>query len=263
MTTRGAKKLDQQEEADVGASASAAQGAMAAGNQGEKLDELAGLVKNILHSQITRDQQLDKEFTRQEERWKSMQHQFQQMQFQVNEMKDDRHERVEQEEEQSEGGHDEDDDPDEGTSLANNLRLRSEPPVCRDPKLLPLSPVDDIENVLTTVERMAQVCRWPKPEWAVHLIPLLTGKARSAYVFMDLADSEDYEKVKEAILAKYEITADIYRQRFRSTNIFQGETPRELYVRLKDLFKRDIGDVDPGTVPEDGKPGPRGLDPGA
>ena len=68
MTTRGAKKLDQQEEADVGASASAAQGAMAAGNQGEKLDELAGLVKNILRSQTTRDHHLDQDFSCQEQR---------------------------------------------------------------------------------------------------------------------------------------------------------------------------------------------------
>ncbi len=85
---------------------------------------------------------------------------------------------------------------------------------------------------------MAQVCRWPKEEWAVRLVPLLTGKARSAYVLMDFADSEEYEKVKAAILAKYEITADTYHRRFWSMGILQGETPRELYVRLKDLFSK-------------------------
>ena len=37
------------------------------------------------------------------------------------------------------------------------------------------------------------------------------GNACSVYVLMDIADSEDYEKVKEAILAKYEMTADTYR----------------------------------------------------
>lgn len=102
--------------------------------------------------------------------------------------------------------------------------------------MLPLTPDDDIEHFLTTFERMAQVCRWPREEWAVRLVPLLTGKARSAYVHMDIADSEVYDKVKDAILAKYEITADTYRRRFRALDMHPGETPRELYVRLKDMF---------------------------
>lgn len=53
---------------------------------------------------------------------------------------------------------------------------------------------------------------------------------------MDILDTEDYEKVKEVILAKYEITADTYRRRFRSLDINQEETPCELYDHLKDLF---------------------------
>uniref|UniRef100_A0AAR2LCB5 SCAN box domain-containing protein n=1 Tax=Pygocentrus nattereri TaxID=42514 RepID=A0AAR2LCB5_PYGNA len=50
--------------------------------------------------------------------------------------------------------------------------------------------------------------------------------------------AEDYEEVKAAILAKYEITQDIYRQRFRALEVYPGETPRELYVRLKELFSK-------------------------
>jgi len=91
---------------------------------------------------------------------------------------------------------------------------------------------------LTTFERMATACRWPKANWAIRLVPLLTGKARSAYVAMDVADAEDYDKVKEAILIKYEINAEIYRQRFCSSEILLDETPWELYVRLKDLFSK-------------------------
>lgn len=72
------------------------------------------------------------------------------------------------------------------------------------PNYFPITVDDDIEHFLTTFERMAQVCHWPHEEWAVRLVLLLTGKARSAYVPMDIADS----KVKDAILVKYEITAD-------------------------------------------------------
>ncbi|XP_028253710.1 uncharacterized protein LOC114429061 [Parambassis ranga] len=229
--TRGGKKNDQQEEQSEGKGAPTEQGAMASATQGEKLDELAGMVKSLVRSQAARDQQMEKDFSRQEQRWKSMQQQFHQMQMELREMKEDY---------TREGMVDEDgetEEPGEGPSQMN-IRPERETTARREPKLLPLSPEDDIEHFLTTFERMAQVCRWPRDEWAVRLVPLLTGKARSAYVLMDMADSEDYERVKAAILAKYEITAETYRRRFRSLEILQGETPRELYVRLKDLFSK-------------------------
>lgn len=47
---------------------------------------------------------------------------------------------------------------------------------------------DDIENYLTTFERLAQVYRWPREEWAVHLILLLTGKAITAFVAVSSLD---------------------------------------------------------------------------
>ncbi|KAI3371409.1 hypothetical protein L3Q82_024002, partial [Scortum barcoo] len=229
---------DQQEEPDDFAGASADQAAMAASNQGEKLNELAGLVKSLIQSQAARDQQMDKDFSRQEQRWKSMQHQFQQIQMQIRAMmEEDLRGQMELEGEQPQEGSGKVDDPNERTTWMN-VRPQREPPVCREPKLFPLSPEDDTEYFLTTFERMAQVCRWPKDEWAVHLVPLLTGKAQSAYVLMNIADCEDYEKVKAAILAKYEITFDTYCRRFRSWDIFQGETSCELYVRLKDLFSK-------------------------
>lgn len=82
----------------------------------------------------------------------------------------------------------------------------SEPPPPRvlqlhkKPKIMPLSPDGDTEPYLATFERIVTVCCWPQEEWAIQLIPLLTGKAGSAYLLMDLNDSENYEKVKEVIL---------------------------------------------------------------
>ncbi|XP_055020148.1 uncharacterized protein LOC129411887 [Boleophthalmus pectinirostris] len=95
---------------------------------------------------------------------------------------------------------------------------------------------DDIEQYLTTFERLATAYQWPELEWAVRLIPYLTGKARAAYVAMDFEESCNYKKVKEAILMKYEINEDVYRQRFREPDLQPGETPREFYNRLKDLY---------------------------
>lgn len=82
----------------------------------------------------------------------------------------------------------------------------------KEPRLEKLSESDDIEHFLITFERIAAVCRWPKEDWAFRLIPLLTGKARAAHVHMDVEDSLEYDEVKLAILKKYDINQETYRQ---------------------------------------------------
>ncbi|XP_057693505.1 uncharacterized protein LOC130916648 [Corythoichthys intestinalis] len=119
--------------------------------------------------------------------------------------------------------------------LSGNYSQASSP-MPQLPKLQKLSEEDDIEHFLITFERIAAACRWPKVDWAFHLIPLLTGKARSAFVHMDVDVSMNYDQVKSAILQKYEINSETYRQRFRSLQVDPEETPKELYIRLKELY---------------------------
>lgn len=76
-----------------------------------------------------------------------------------------------------------------------------------EPRLEKLTGDDDIEHFLITFERTAAACRWPKLDWVFRLIPLLTGKTRSAYVHIDV-DSLEYEKVKAFILQKNDIDPD-------------------------------------------------------
>lgn len=59
-------------------------------------------------------------------------------------------------------------------------------------------------------ERIALACRWRKNDWVFRLTPLVTGKAKGAYVHMDIDESLDYDKVKTAILNKYEINPETY-----------------------------------------------------
>ncbi|KAL2098380.1 hypothetical protein ACEWY4_007587 [Coilia grayii] len=121
------------------------------------------------------------------------------------------------------------------------------------PKMSPYTEDEDIEHYLTTFERIALANQWPRHSWAVFLVPLLLGKARAAYVAMDIADARDYCKVKQAILAKYEIDPEAYHHRFRSMAVQDGETVKELQSRLRDLYykwmcpssktKEEIGDT--------------------
>lgn len=100
------------------------------------------------------------------------------------------------------------------------------------PRMLPWTHEEDIEHYLTTFEHIAHACRWPRQDWVLHLLPLLTGKARAAYVAMEPGDSLNYGLVKQAILDKFEINVEMYGQRFRAYNA------QELQVRLRDLYEK-------------------------
>lgn len=80
----------------------------------------------------------------------------------------------------------------------------------KEPKLEKLSEYDNIKHFLVIIERIAAACRWPKEDWDFHSMPLLTGKARTAYVGKDVDDSLKYEEDKSAVLKKYDINPENY-----------------------------------------------------
>ncbi|KAK7891276.1 hypothetical protein WMY93_023239 [Mugilogobius chulae] len=188
--------------------------------------ELTALVKALIERQDDREKKQEKDKLLQEQRREAMQRQFQQIQQQQKTSEPHELEVQGQNEPSCEYGEfDSDDDgPDPG-----GFDYR--------PQILPiLTPEDNIEIFLITLERMAKVCRWPKDKWAVRLVPLLTGKVRIAFVQMYIRHSNKYEKVKEAILSKYEITDETYRRRFRSLKLGPEESQWELFICLKDLL---------------------------
>lgn len=109
------------------------------------------------------------------------------------------------------------------------------------PRLKKVMDNDDVKYFLTAFERIAVACPQPKSDWVFHLIPLLVGKARSAYVYMDTDDSLEYDKrIKSAILSKYDFNPKTYRHRFHSLDVNPDKSTRELYVRLKELYRKWI-----------------------
>lgn len=53
---------------------------------------------------------------------------------------------------------------------------------------------------------------------------------------MDEEEAHYYKDLKAALLAKFDISPETYRQRFRSPTVPPGETPTETYHRLKGLY---------------------------
>lgn len=95
----------------------------------------------------------------------------------------------------------------------------------------------DIEVFLRSFEKLATTYAWDRSVWAVNLIPLLSGKALEAYARLDETHSSNYDEIKDAILRRYELTSDTYRQKFRSSNQSSQESFREFKVRVESLLK--------------------------
>ena len=55
---------------------------------------------------------------------------------------------------------------------------------------------------------------------------------------MSDADAANYEKLKEALLYKYDYTEEGFRQKFRSSRAEQNESPDQFIARLRGYCKR-------------------------
>ena len=108
----------------------------------------------------------------------------------------------------------------------------------KDVKVPKLTEEDDIVAYLTTFERLMTAYEVKRERWVFKLASNLTGKAQQAYAGLSTEDASNYEKLKEAILQRYDITEESYRQRFRLVKKKSGESCRELTARLDDLASK-------------------------
>ena len=82
----------------------------------------------------------------------------------------------------------------------------------RDVKVPKLTENDDIVSYLTMFERLMVAYEVKREKWVFKLAAHLVGKAQEAYAALSLEESRDYERVKGAILRRFDITEDSYRQ---------------------------------------------------
>ena len=99
---------------------------------------------------------------------------------------------------------------------------------------------DDIDAFLERFERLATHQGWEKDSWAYSLSPLLTGKALGVYSSLPVDDSKDYDALKTAILRRYCLTEDGFRERFRNTRPERQDTAKQFGAKLEHLFNRWI-----------------------
>lgn len=95
---------------------------------------------------------------------------------------------------------------------------------------------DDMDAVLERFERFAFSQAWPRAQWAVSLSPLLSGKGLQVYSSMPPTDANDFDKLKTALLKRYQLTEDGFRNKFRTTKPEAGETVFSVCSKNKAIF---------------------------
>ena len=82
---------------------------------------------------------------------------------------------------------------------------------------------------------------WPQDVWAVQLAGLLSGKVMAPYTSLAGDESGDYEKVKSAILQRYEVNKETHRSKFRQDKKRGDESYREFVSRLQERPRSSHG----------------------
>ena len=74
----------------------------------------------------------------------------------------------------------------------------------------------------------------------MYLSALLKGRALDVYSMMPTEYANDYDQLKDALLKRYQLTADGFKRRFRSATPETGETPIQFLTRLDNYLLRWI-----------------------
>ena len=98
----------------------------------------------------------------------------------------------------------------------------------------------DLDNYLLRFERYATVADWEKEAWATQLSPLLSGRALEVYSRLSQDEAMDYERLKLALLKRYDFTEFGYHRRFRDANPEGQESPGQFILLLKNYLTKCV-----------------------
>ena len=102
-----------------------------------------------------------------------------------------------------------------------------------------------MDSYLKRFERFAKNEKWPAEEWATNLSNLLQGKALKVYSRLSVEDANYYVKLQDALLKRYQLTEEGFRQKFRNSKQEIGDTAGQFVIRLSNYLVRwmELGKV--------------------
>jgi len=68
----------------------------------------------------------------------------------------------------------------------------------------------------------------------------LKGKAREVYSRLPIKDAQDYEVLKDALLKRFNLTEEGYKQKFKTAKPEVNEAPGQFLARLESYLMRWI-----------------------
>ena len=89
---------------------------------------------------------------------------------------------------------------------------------------------DNLDAYLQRFERFAVTAKWEKAGWATKLSALLSGRALEVYSRLSEEAASDYDKMKIALMRRYDLTEDGYRRKFRTSKPEIDESPDQFIV---------------------------------
>jgi len=111
----------------------------------------------------------------------------------------------------------------------------------RGPKMPPFDEdKDNMDSFIYRFERYAEAQKWQKTDWSVYLAALLRGKSLDVYSRMTETEATDYDVLKAALLRRFQLTEEGFKQRFHSAKPESGESPSQFIARLDNYLQRWI-----------------------
>ena len=99
---------------------------------------------------------------------------------------------------------------------------------------------DEVDAYLQRFERFADTAKWHKTGWASKLSALLSGRALEVYSRLLEEAARDYDRVKIALMKRYDLTEDGYRRKFRASKPEVDESLDQFIVRLDRYLLRGL-----------------------
>jgi len=96
---------------------------------------------------------------------------------------------------------------------------------------------DFMDSYLGRFERLAEIQKWKREHWAMYLSALLKDRALDVYSKMPPNQANDYDRLKEALLKRYLLSADGFKKRFRSAKPEAGKTPSQFLTRIDNYLE--------------------------
>ncbi|GFO38923.1 hypothetical protein PoB_006542800 [Plakobranchus ocellatus] len=120
---------------------------------------------------------------------------------------------------------------------ATNPAIRLPP--AKNPRLPCLEDkTNQIDSKLLSFEQYATVNGWARKDWAIHLVALLKGKALEVYTCFDEEDAQKYDKRRDVLLKRYNLTQDGFQEKFRRSRPEAGGSISLFRTRIQSYLDK-------------------------